>query len=488
MWAVAPLSVYNLSQHKNKCKMKFEINCLEKGEVLMAPKVTVIMPSLNVRKYIESCVESVLTQTLTDLEILAVDAGSTDGTLEVLEAFAAKDERVHLVHSQRKSYGYQMNLGISMASGEYVGVVETDDLILPDMYETLYKQAVIAGVDYVKGSAELFTEVSQGISYRNPVGKIFDSADMYGKIIKPAEKPELFIRDAYLWTGIYRRGFLKNIFFNETPGAAYQDAGFMFQTYTKAQKAVYLEKAFYLYRQDNVGASSYDRRAFGYFVQEYAYMKKFLSGLSQEWYGIYYERMFNHCLRRFQVMGVSGEFWQEALPDMEMLRMQLNGAVREGYLDVGKMDAYRQKKLLLFLKGAFEIYQDFYEEYRVKAENIAAMLQVVKEKGAVIFGAGKCGRFLHMLLAYKMPEKVLCFCDNCVQDENQVQKIPILTPIQAAEQYPDAVFLITGRKYELEMRKQLMTLHIGEDRQFTYTAGTGDMLLFQLGCLKRTAE
>ena len=81
--------------------------------------------------------ESVLKQTEMDLEVLVIDAGSTDGTLEILMEYAKKDKRVQIVSSERKSYGYQINKGIAMAKGEYVGIVETDDRIEPDMMETM---------------------------------------------------------------------------------------------------------------------------------------------------------------------------------------------------------------------------------------------------------------------------------------------------------------------------------------------------------------
>ena len=75
-------------------------------------KVSVIMPSLNVIKYIKPCMDSVVGQTMREMEILAVDAGSTDGTLEALKEYEMRDERVRVVNSDKRSYGYQMNLGI----------------------------------------------------------------------------------------------------------------------------------------------------------------------------------------------------------------------------------------------------------------------------------------------------------------------------------------------------------------------------------------
>ena len=86
-------------------------------------KISVILPSLNVGTYIEECLHSVIKQTLTDIEIICVDAGSTDGTLEILEKYAAEDERITVIRATKKSYGYQMNLGIDAARGEYIGIV-----------------------------------------------------------------------------------------------------------------------------------------------------------------------------------------------------------------------------------------------------------------------------------------------------------------------------------------------------------------------------
>ncbi|ELZ6270419.1 glycosyltransferase family 2 protein, partial [Campylobacter coli] len=93
------------------------------------PKVSVVVPSLNSIKYIHECIDSILNQTLKDIEIICVDAGSTDGTLEVLREYEKNDERLKVIVSDKKSYGYQINLGIKEAKGEYLGIVESDDCI-----------------------------------------------------------------------------------------------------------------------------------------------------------------------------------------------------------------------------------------------------------------------------------------------------------------------------------------------------------------------
>lgn len=115
------------------------------------------MPSLNVAPYIKNCIESVINQTIKNIEIICVDAGSTDGTLEVLREYEKKDSRIKVILSNKKSYGYQMNLGIDIAKGEYLGIVETDDFISSEMYEELYTIAKEKKLDFIKADFYRFT-------------------------------------------------------------------------------------------------------------------------------------------------------------------------------------------------------------------------------------------------------------------------------------------------------------------------------------------
>ena len=115
-------------------------------------RISVIMPSLNVNEYIDACMASVRNQTLCDIEILCIDAGSTDGTVEKLAEYAQKDARIKLLHSDIRSYGHQVNMGLGSAVGEYIAIVETDDYVSTNMLERLYDVAKRGTVDYVKGN------------------------------------------------------------------------------------------------------------------------------------------------------------------------------------------------------------------------------------------------------------------------------------------------------------------------------------------------
>ena len=122
----------------------------------MSAKVSVILPSLNVAAYIRECLDSVVNQALQELEIICIDAGSTDGTTEILEEYTGRDSRIVLLHSEIKSYGRQVNMGLDHAGGKYVAILETDDWIEKDMYKCLYAIAEENRLDYV--AADLSSE------------------------------------------------------------------------------------------------------------------------------------------------------------------------------------------------------------------------------------------------------------------------------------------------------------------------------------------
>lgn len=444
------------------------------------PKVTVLMPSLNVAKYISACMESVLAQTLKDIEILAIDAGSSDGTLEMLEKYAESDPRIKLIHSDKKSYGYQLNLGIALARGEYVGIVETDDMIESDMYETLYDTAIKNNVEYVKGRSMRFMEVSQDICWTGLMKAPLEDVGMFGKVIGPWSMPELLVRDIYLWTGIYKKEFISKVRLNETPGAAFQDQGFLFQTISSASRAVYLDKVVYKYRQDNSNSSIFNKNGFHYIVEEYAYIERFLCEKDENWKCAYYTRMFNQCIGRFEMMAVSRAFWDEASSDIEILRDRLSIAVKNNVLRSTYLPKQRWELLELFLREARDVYSYCLNESLEKTTSTSELLKTIGKQQVIIFGCGRYGKFIHALLVSNCPETVVAYCDNNSELWNtEVQGLLVLSPEQAVEQYQEAVYVITSLKSADIMRKQLQELGI-IDKQICYYHEPGNMMLFHI--------
>jgi len=224
------------------------------------PKVSIVLPALNVGKYIRQCIESVLAQTLQDIEVICVDAGSTDGTLETIQEFVQKDPRVSLIKSEKKSYGYQMNIGFAAAHGEYLGIVETDDYADPDMFEKLYSRAVENDLDVVKSGFYFYYSKNGEKSIPNPI--VSDTMANFTfcpmtYFESKREMVEFFNIKPTIWSAIYKAAFIRenNILFNETPGASYQDCSFNFKVWTCAKRVQLVQECYLHYRQDNEGSS-----------------------------------------------------------------------------------------------------------------------------------------------------------------------------------------------------------------------------------------
>ena len=224
------------------------------------PIVSVIMPSLNVEPYIRQCMDSVLNQTLKNIELICIDAGSTDGTLEILQEYTQKDDRIRLIHSDRKSYGYQVNIGFTEAKAEYVGVVETDDYTAPEMYESLYSAANGADNPDIVKSGYYVIQPSENGTYED--GEIIRKCKIHkktGSVFQLPEHYELLIGHPSIWTCIYKTEFLrkKKITMVEAPGGGWVDVPFLFQTLCEAERICWVNEPLYYYRRSNPNASSY---------------------------------------------------------------------------------------------------------------------------------------------------------------------------------------------------------------------------------------
>lgn len=115
------------------------------------PKVSIIVPVYNAGKYLEECAESILNQTIKDIELILVDDGSTDSSPALCDAFAARDPRVKVIHKPNGRASSARNAGIRAATGEFIAFVDADDWISPEMYETMLAQdADVCLCDFVR--------------------------------------------------------------------------------------------------------------------------------------------------------------------------------------------------------------------------------------------------------------------------------------------------------------------------------------------------
>ena len=108
----------------------------------MTVKVSVILPVYNVEKYLKECLDSILNQTLQEIEVICVDDGSTDRSLEILREYEKKDKRVIVLTQENKGAGAARNKGLAIAKGEYLSFLDSDDFLLPECWKKLIEGAL----------------------------------------------------------------------------------------------------------------------------------------------------------------------------------------------------------------------------------------------------------------------------------------------------------------------------------------------------------
>lgn len=240
------------------------------------PKVSILIPIFNVEKYLDECLTSVVRQTLRDIEIICINDGSTDSSLAIIQKYAKNDTRIKLIDKNNSGYGDSMNQGLAQATGEYIGIIESDDFADLDMFESLYQLARDNSAEVVKSNFYIhFSDLSNsspqwskkyGAIYSKEFRQIISKQDTLNKIVIPKYTNKIIdtrnIKDVYckrpsIWSAIYSRDFLdtNDIKFLNSPGASYQDTGFSFKVWLNAKRVFFSEQAFLHYRQDNENSS-----------------------------------------------------------------------------------------------------------------------------------------------------------------------------------------------------------------------------------------
>ena len=258
---------------RNKVQILDLLNFDESAERQV--KVSVIVPVCNVEQFLPQCLDSILAQDLDSFEIICVNDGSPDGSIEILRRYATADSRVKVIDKLNAGYGHTMNIGMDMASGEFVCIVESDDYIRPGMLSTLYSAAIAENLDFVKSDFYRFT--TEALATRLFYNALTPKRELYNVVLNPLDDIALF-KFTNTWTGLYRASFLRNfgIRHQETPGASYQDNGFWFQTTCAAQRFMYLETPFYMNRRDNPNSSVFNDGKLYAGNREFEYIEHFL--------------------------------------------------------------------------------------------------------------------------------------------------------------------------------------------------------------------
>lgn len=343
-----------LNKTFNKVKVNKLINFDIKPDYKV--KVSVIVPVCNVQDYLRECLDSIINQSLKEIEIICVNDGSTDNSEAILEEYAEKDSRVKIIDKENAGYGHAMNIGMFMASGEYTGIVESDDFVELNMYHDLYETAKnYLYIDIVKAD---FCRFSREFGYFSCTEvKLSENIKYYNRVINPLKEKEVFLFPMNTWSGIYKTEFLraKKIAHNETPGASYQDNGFWFQTFCLAESIVFVDQSYYMNRRNNPNSSVYNSEKVYCICDEYEYIYKFLENnpeIKKEVLGYYWLKKYHNydfTLNRIAYM-YKKEFAQRM--QAEFTSSEFNEQVK------WRLFTKKEQEDILYLRKDVDLYLD----------------------------------------------------------------------------------------------------------------------------------
>ena len=205
-------------------------------------KISIIVPIYNVEKYLDKCIKSIVNQSFKNLEIILVDDGSLDNCPAICDEWTKKDYRIKVIHKENGGLSDARNAGLSVASGDYIAFVDSDDYIEPDMYEKLLKVAIDNNCDIVSCKLRMVYENDINLIANDDTGEViyYSTEDAISALIDDK------IRQV-VWNKLYKADIIKNIPFDV--GKYHEDEFWSYQAIGNATKIATIDYTGYNYLQ-----------------------------------------------------------------------------------------------------------------------------------------------------------------------------------------------------------------------------------------------
>lgn len=219
-------------------------------------KISIIVPIYNVEKYIDRCLDSLVNQTLKEIEIIIVNDKTPDNSMEICEKYAEKDHRIKIYNKdENEGLGYTRNYGINKANGEFIAFVDSDDYVDKDFYEKLYNKAIETNTDICFGEFKTYNSKNENdittikIPFKNDVENTKDI--LYNMILRNQNERNLLTGyiNASVWQAIYTKSIINenNILFISERKYLAEDVIFNFEYLMQSKKASFVRGAYYYY-------------------------------------------------------------------------------------------------------------------------------------------------------------------------------------------------------------------------------------------------
>ena len=218
------------------------------------PLISIIIPAYNIENYIERCLETVQNQTYRNLQIILVDDGSTDRTGEIIDAISERDSRVLAVHNKNQGVSSARNSGLDIAEGEYIGFVDGDDIIEPDMYQKMLEEAITYKADIVHCGYKMVFPNRVDAYYGTGEKRIQNTHKgivdlLEGKPVEPG-----------IWNKLYYRDIVSDLRF-EPDIRINEDLLFNYYAFKRSKISVFLDEPYYHYmiRKNSASTSEWNQ-------------------------------------------------------------------------------------------------------------------------------------------------------------------------------------------------------------------------------------
>lgn len=235
------------------------------------PIISVLMPAFNVKDYIAMAIDSVLSQTFSDFELIIINDGSTDGTSEIVEQYQDIDSRIQVYHTENRGLANARNLAVSYARGEYVTFIDSDDAVKEDYLECLYENAVKYNADVAVSSYYRYVEEEKLYYYavleQGYEVKVFTGQEVYQNYYNPINGYNIAFVVA--WGKLFRRELLARLHFPN--GKLHEDSFTIYKAYLLSDKIIYVNKNLYMYRQreNSIMSSKWSRERLRNFIEQH---------------------------------------------------------------------------------------------------------------------------------------------------------------------------------------------------------------------------
>ncbi len=240
----------HIVDYKNKRDLSIKDIYIQ-NSINFEPKVSVVIPVYNVEDYLRECLDSVVNQTLKDIEIICINDGSPDNSLQILEQYAASDSRITIVSQKNKGLGASRNVGSSLANAPYVFFLDSDDFIALEALENLYNKIEQTQAELCQYLAYRYDNITKEINLLP--NAVFDAVRQKKEVYNYKANPKLMFEQVEAWRKLYKKDFLIRNGISFFENSYFEDTLTHIKCFALAKKVCLVDQGYIYYRYNREG-------------------------------------------------------------------------------------------------------------------------------------------------------------------------------------------------------------------------------------------